>query len=590
VTPESRLIKRLDLRNFKGFRRFTVHFRGDAFLVGPNNAGKSTLIEALRVCAQMLRQSRRRSPQEAFSDGTRMVMGYPFDPDSFDLVAENLRYEFRRSETRIELQFAGQHRLRAVWPAQEEESEGPGAETGFFYLEHPDGRQPTRPKEVRESFPPVGLVPVLSPVEPNEEVLTEAYVRKNLDARLASRHFRNQLLLLKTEWEDSSPRLDQFLDFAARWVPEVRVKELVQSVTDLDLYYEDATSRVEKEIYWAGDGIQIWLQLLLHLFRLSDTRTIVLDEPDVFLHPDLQRRLVGLLEETEAQTITATHSAEVLAEAAPESVIWIDRARPRAARAPKDSLLTDLSTALGTQFNLRLAKALTVRLVVFVEGNDARILRNLARTLGAARVATEAGMTVIPLRGFPNWERVEPFSWLVEVFLKGAIQVFVLLDRDYHSDAACKQLTERLNESGIHSHIWKRKELESYLLEPRTISRLSGAEESWILGALLDIAESLRYDVSSQFLAQRQQEEPQPKRHLATIAKVAQKEFDQLWKGASFRLEATPPQELLSPLNSRLEAASFKPVAFRRLSSEMRPYEIPDEMAHVLARIESLIE
>ena len=64
----------------------------------------------------------------------------------------------------------------------------------------------------------------------------------------------------------------------------------------LDLYYTEAGRRTEKELVWAGDGVQIWLQLLLHVFRLRERDVVVLDEPDVFLHPDLQRRLVWLLE------------------------------------------------------------------------------------------------------------------------------------------------------------------------------------------------------------------------------------------------------------------------------------------------------
>src|SRR5688500_8020666 len=43
------MIKRLILTNFKGFEQFTVGFGSETFLVGPNNAGKSTIIAALRA-------------------------------------------------------------------------------------------------------------------------------------------------------------------------------------------------------------------------------------------------------------------------------------------------------------------------------------------------------------------------------------------------------------------------------------------------------------------------------------------------------------------------------------------------------------
>src|SRR5207253_782344 len=153
-------------------------------------------------------------------------------------------------------------------------------------------------------------------------LLTPKYVRENLDGRLASRHFRNQLLLLDEESRDED--FAAFRAFASQWTSEVKIRDLDQHRGDknmiLDLYYTEVGRRSEKELVWAGDGMQIWLQLLLHVFRLRDRDVILLDEPDVFLHPDLQRRLVWLLESLPGQTITATHSSEVLVEAAPESV------------------------------------------------------------------------------------------------------------------------------------------------------------------------------------------------------------------------------------------------------------------------------
>src|SRR2546429_3340765 len=92
--------------------------------------------------------------------------------------------------------------------------------------------------------------------------------------------------------------------------------------------------------------IQIWLQLLLHVFRLRERDVVVLDEPDVFLHPDLQRRLVRLLDSLPGQTITATHSSEVLVEAAPESVIWVDKWRRNSVSSPDETQLTDLTISL----------------------------------------------------------------------------------------------------------------------------------------------------------------------------------------------------------------------------------------------------
>jgi hypothetical protein len=79
-------------------------------------------------------------------------------------------------------------------------------------------------------------------------------------------------------------------------------------------------------------------------------------------------------------------------------------------RAPKQSILWELSESLGSQFNLRLARALRSKAVVFVEGDDLKILRNIAETIGAQHVAAEIGIAVVPLYGFSNWKLLEPFA------------------------------------------------------------------------------------------------------------------------------------------------------------------------------------
>ena len=57
-------------QNFKAFDRFTLRMNGDAFLVGPNNAGKSTLIAAIRA-DDVLRIAKRLSASESESiDGS----------------------------------------------------------------------------------------------------------------------------------------------------------------------------------------------------------------------------------------------------------------------------------------------------------------------------------------------------------------------------------------------------------------------------------------------------------------------------------------------------------------------------------------
>ncbi|XXY44836.1 AAA family ATPase [Sorangium sp. So ce269] len=207
------MIRRLDLVNYKAFKRFTVHFAESGYIVGPNNAGKSTLVQALRAAAQMLTQACARSPSEVTQDRSSGVLAHPIDPEHLSLVTENIRHEFIQDETRIDVTFTNDVKIHAVWPIDDEGN----AQPAFFYLEDASGRQLQRPKDVREAFPQLGIIPTLMPIEADESVLSDDYVRRYADTRRASRHFRNQLRLLQRESGSEGSGYDDFVRYAESW-------------------------------------------------------------------------------------------------------------------------------------------------------------------------------------------------------------------------------------------------------------------------------------------------------------------------------------------------------------------------------------
>jgi hypothetical protein len=577
------LIRQLDLHHFKGFERFRINFPDDAIIVGPNNAGKSTVIAALRAAANMVRTASRLRPQATLDVRGMERLGFSFVGPSVGLIEENLHYELHNVETRLAVKFRGDGALEALWP--------PDDSGGFFYVLDND-INPTAPRHVRKVLPSIGLVPVLSPADHIEALLSESHVKANLDSRLASRHFRNQLHLLSNEYDETTGEdgFTAFKHFAQPWISELELTDLRMQYGEdgatLDLFYLESGSRNEKEIFWAGDGLQIWLQILLHLFRLKGVDVVVLDEPDVFLHSDLQRRLVRLLDDLPCQTIMATHSAEVVSDAPTGSIVWISRERTRAVREPKREALVDLSLALGTQFNLRLARALKTKTVLFVEGEDIKIISRLARTLKLSRLQRERGIAVIPLGGYDRWEYVEPFKWLMAEFFQDSATVHVMLDRDFRVEDAIERVRKRLRKAGIVPHIWRRNEIENYLLNRSALSRLSGASEDWVEQALSECADSLEEEVYAQIQAEYTLFYRKSGRDQGSIYKDAKRRADKLWKDPQRRLSVCGGKDLLRLLNARLQSAGHDPVGIQALAGSLRPSEIPDEVKSILEQIE----
>src|SRR5207249_10444519 len=109
--------------------------------------------------------------------------------------------------------------------------------------------------------------------------------------------------------------------------------------------------RFPREIFWAGFGFQVWCQMLTFILQARAASALVIDEPDIYLHSDLQRQLVGLLRELGPQIIVATHSAEIIAEVEPQALLNGNK-RFQSARNVKDTHeLQGSLQVLGTNLN-----------------------------------------------------------------------------------------------------------------------------------------------------------------------------------------------------------------------------------------------
>ena len=555
----------------------------NAFLVGPNNAGKSTLISAARVAAGMLEHASRRRPTGHRAHGHRRVKTHSLRADQYGLVTENLRHQFRSGESAVSIRTDTDLMLTGVWPSEDDDRPEP-----FFYLRRSDERSVSQPSNVRELTGQIGIIPGLYPLNQTETVLEEKYLRANFQGRRSSQHARNQLLLIRDANE-----FENFYEFVSVWLPEIEDlsvrtrpgKEFGDR--EIDVLVQERGDRTPKELFWVGDGMQIFVQILTHLWRLRSADVVILDEPDLYLHADLQRRLVRLLDSTIAQTITATHSSEMLAEASSESVVWVDKSRRRAVRRPKPASLEDLSAQIGSSFNLRLATALRARTVVFVEGDDMSIIREVAKTVGAEDLARERNCAVIEIKGFSNWVRVEPFKWFVSDFLDGSVDVYVLLDRDYRADADVGQVRSALEDLGVLAHIWRRKELENYLLHPTALARASNSSPSYISSQLESITDDMTEDVLAQFAKERHFFGPSSTKDIARTISETNSELRSLSEDPVWRLYRYPAKAILNELNRALQQAGYTTVSIKNLARHLHLSEIPDEMRTWLIEINS---
>jgi energy-coupling factor transporter ATP-binding protein EcfA2 len=448
------MITELHLTNFRGFEDHTIPFRPLTIIVGRNNAGKSTIVEALRLISLVVSRFKGRL------DLIPRLWQFPKDrrgPDGFKNLEINLQsifYDYGEPPARIRASFSSGE----VVEIRIDHNEIVGL------CDRAGATRPVGPPPLAR----VSILPQVAPVLRQERLLTEDYVRSALSSSLAPLHFRNQLYIHPDLFK-------QFKDVAEETWPGLRIRELridgaAPNPIVLSLLVDDF--HFPAEIAWMGHGLQMWLQTMWFLTRASAHETVILDEPDVYMHADLQRRLVRYVRASHQQVVIATHSSEIMAEVSPENILVIDRARSASDFASSLPAVQKVLSGVGSIHNLQLSRLWNSRRFLMVEGDDIGILKHLQNAvLPNSRVPIDT----IPSRSIGGWGG---WSYAIgsEMFLQNAggegIITYCILDSDYHTT---EEIDERMQDSktrDISLHIWKKKELENYLLVPIAIHRL----------------------------------------------------------------------------------------------------------------------
>lgn len=540
-------LRRMTFDNFKAFEKFDLTLRKSNVLVGPNNAGKSTVISALRMLQEVLKTARSKSSSLCAGN----VYGWPISVSDLSISLENVHTELSDNDSSVRLVFDDESALKLMFPYQ-------GAP--FLLAEGYETRQ-IRPSDFRSQFPfSLHVVPVIGPVEHRETLVQEETVKRNLTSHRASRHFRSSWFHDPTDFDTFRERLKETwpgMDIAA--------PELIDDV--VNMFCKE--NRFDREVFWSGFGFQVWCQILTHMIRGRDASLFVLDEADIYLHPDLQRALVGMLKEMPAASVIATHSSEIVAESAPDDIVVVNKRLRHAKRLKHVDDIQSTLGLLGSVHNVTLAQIAKAGHVLFVEGEDARLIRLLARKTGHSKLDASNGIAFVPIVGFSNWQKLIDFrSTLEKTFgdeIAKGIRWGLMLDRDYYCDEEIGEIRSSVSKDLGFCWIHSVKEIENYFLVPRAIAaavnerlqsrkKVSGAKPvsaKEIEQLLLELSDPFQSHVRSQVAAKELEYRRKTggnKENQATTIKRADEVVTAAWGTLSRRLKLVSGKELFKDL------------------------------------------
>src|SRR3989337_2019718 len=178
--PEIHQFTSIQFRNYKALKRYSVSLSDFNVLVGPNNAGKSTIIGAFRILSEGMRKASAKKPQYIPQID---AWGYRVPLEDLPIATENIFSDYDDSRSAvIDFRLSSGKRLELIFP-----------ETDVCYLIcRTKNREIRSPSDFRREYrASVGFVPILGPVEHNEFLFQKEAARMALLTHRASRNFRN---------------------------------------------------------------------------------------------------------------------------------------------------------------------------------------------------------------------------------------------------------------------------------------------------------------------------------------------------------------------------------------------------------------
>lgn len=479
-------IRTFTIENFRQFEKpVTLELKPITVLIGANNSGKTTVLQALNVFQYCL-ETCLTTDANAQGKGKLSLKSQNIGPDEFGRLPvaspTDLWPQGKATNSTI--------RLTAAF-------ENGGQLTFEITLKYNLFNIKPTPSQIRDlnallRATSIRMIPIFTGLLPREEYLLAA---ARMDRERAQRHgeiVRNMLLVLK---KDHKRRYQLLLDTLQQLYPDVSLDvEYDEEVgkramsAKIDSSYRDSVLTKNRDLIVAGSGLHQAVQIIAGVLQPEAT-TILLDEPDAHLHARLQERLMQILAElTEShslQFVIATHSPTLL-RAAPRDSILICREAAILPFAASNPASLEVLDNLGALDRMELVSLLQSRRVVFVENNeDRRLLEAFARKhLSGAKAKTLLRqITFLYTYQEPVAAGVLNKARQVRDLLQDrSLQAFgagdpvrflVFGDRDYRADKEMRS-EERKSRSraqdppfgfDLRLALWRRAEIENYLLD-----------------------------------------------------------------------------------------------------------------------------
>jgi ABC-type cobalamin/Fe3+-siderophores transport system ATPase subunit len=491
-----RILHWLEISNFKSYGtsgRITLDH--PSVLIGPNNCGKTTALQAIALWSIAVRTWQ----QESKDSKAKQRTGKPLN--RFNILSvpvpktrnfwKNLKVSGKDLHISVGVEIEGH-----VEPVTMVFRHHPSDE--LIYAEpHPSTASKIKALE-RAARLDVALLYPMSGIASDEPLITRNRIDYHMGRGSTAEVLRNLCLVVQqdnpSDWQEITALMQRLFQVSLTIPRE-------NEGGSLDLFYEQQGADRPLDLSLAGRGFQQMLLILAHLYSHKGS-VLLIDEPDAHLEILRQQQIYTLLtsiaDRNDCQVLMATHSEVVMQEALDSqlTLILAGHAEDLAARP-------DIKNSLKLFGAAHYVRARETGHVLYLEGStDLAILRALADRLDHPvrnLLADGAHLNVYYLqdnRPEPGETPDELLDAVEGSFGQRAKAHFSALRRILPNLRALEIIDNdnrglvETSEEGFTRLPWKRYELENYIISPQILLDWAQSESFDLFGdqrtAILD--------------------------------------------------------------------------------------------------------